>query len=119
MKIHFRVAAGLSIELEGEDEKGLFEKLAKSQEVFGAESNCGLCESTHLRFRVRVVDKFRFYEINCLECDGRFSFGQVTEAAGGGLFPKRYDENRVRLPNRGWSLPPKQLPAAAGQKGRR
>jgi hypothetical protein len=55
-----------------------------------------------VRFRVRDVKSFRYYELACENCNARLSFGQLRE--GGGLFPKRYDEKRRPLANRGWII---------------
>ncbi len=104
MKAHYRVSSGrITFEVEGENPKVLFRELAAIQEVFDAETQCGVCHGTAIRLQARKVDDFDFYELLCMnqECRARFQFGQAKK--GGGLFPKRKDEDGHWLPNGGWS----------------
>ncbi len=104
MKAHLTIAGGsLTFELTAETPKDLFEQISSVQEVFEAETSCGCCDGDELRFLARQVDDFKFYEIACQnpDCRARFAFGQAKK--GGGLFPKRKDEDGNWLPNRGWS----------------
>jgi hypothetical protein len=98
MKAHYRTNK-MTFEIVGDTPKAVFREVARIQEVFEAESACGLCNRTDLRFVVRTVDKYEFYELHC-GCGARFSFGQNKE--GGDLFPKRKDGTTF-LPNRGWA----------------
>jgi hypothetical protein len=104
MKAHYKSANGrLVFEVEGGTQKDLFENIASLQEVFEADSTCGCCRGTDIRFNVRKVDAFTYYEYRCTnpQCRAQLSFGQ--NKVGGGLFPKRMGDNGP-LPNRGWSV---------------
>lgn len=102
MKAHYNTADGrIGFEITGDTVKALFKEIAAIQEVFDAESSCGCCGKTNLRFLARKVDKFDFYELACQDCHARFAFGQNLE--GGALFPKRKDKDGEWLPNRGWA----------------
>lgn len=102
MKAHYRTASGhLTFEVEGGSPKDLFENIANLQSVFEAEERCGLCDSPAIRFRVREAAGNKYYELFCVDCRARFSFGQHRQ--GGGLFPKRRDEAGNLLPSRGWA----------------
>lgn len=89
----------LKVELEGESQKDVFEALSKFQEVFD-ETNCGKCGSENLRFIVRNVEDNLYYELRCMDCGARLSFG--VHKKGGGLFPKRKDNDGKWLPDNGW-----------------
>lgn len=102
MKASYQTRNGqVTFELEGQDIKDVFRQLAKVQEVFDAEAQCGMCESKDIRFLARKVEDFDFYELDCQKCHAHFSFGQAKK--GGALFPKRRDENGAPLPHDGWS----------------
>jgi hypothetical protein len=106
----------LSFELEAGTAKELFNEIASVQEVFDAESCCGLCGSVDIRFVVREAEgkgkqanqKFTYYELRCngiLDdgnlCRGRFDFGQSLDTKN--LFPKRKaDEGEPEKGPRGW-----------------
>lgn len=119
MKAHYKTANGrMTFEVEGEDPKTLFKKLAGVQELFDAEKTCGVCGSGDIRLQHRTVDEYDFYELRCAgsdqkgyACGARFQFGQAKK--GGGLFPKRKDEDGKWLPNRGWER--YQAPASKGE----
>ena len=98
-----RYTSGLGdFEVEAGEIKDLFRQLAVIQEVFGAETNCGVCGSSTIRLQHRKVDDYDFYELLCTAqgCRARFSFGQAKK--GGALFPKRKDEDGKWLPHGGW-----------------
>ena len=100
VKAHFKTRNNrLTFEVEGGDQKGLFEAVAELQEVFEADDNCGCCSLANIRFRVRTHDDNKYYELVCQECGAKLSFGQHKK--GGTLFAKRTDESGP-LPNRGW-----------------
>jgi ribosomal protein L40E len=89
----------IKVEIDGESQKDLFESLSKFQEVFD-ESSCGKCGSENLRFVVRSVEDNLYYELRCLDCGARLAFG--ANKKGGGLFPKRKDNDGKWLPDGGW-----------------
>lgn len=94
---------GLVIQCEADTVKALVKQVAKAQEVLDADDTCGRCESPRIQFRVRFVDPYEFIELHCLDCGAALSFGESARSPGD-LYPKRYDENRKALPNRGWKL---------------
>lgn len=99
MKVQYKTGDGrLSVELEGESQRDLFEQLYRFQEVF-EEPGCGKCHSTDVRYVVRNVDDNLYYEKRCNKCGARLSFG--SHKKGGGLFPKRKDGDNW-LPDNGW-----------------
>lgn len=99
MKVQYKTGDGrLSVELEGESQRDLFEQLYRFQEVF-EEPGCGKCHSTDVRYVVRNVDDNLYYEKRCNKCGARLSFG--SHKKGGGLFPKR-KEGENWLPDNGW-----------------
>lgn len=76
----------ITISAEGNTQKELFERIAELQEVFTGES-CGACGADS-RFMVREVDGNKFYELACVKCHAKLSFGQ--HKSGGKLFPVRF-----------------------------
>lgn len=77
----------LQFEVEAKSQKEMFKSLAEIQEVF-AEDRCGLCGENNLKFSVRLVkDDNEYYEMVCLNCGGKLSFGQTKK--GEKLFPIR------------------------------
>lgn len=101
MKAHYRTANGrIVFEIEGGNQKELFENIADLQEVFEADSSCGMCKSQDIHFRVREVKGNKYFEIRCGACNAQFSFGQNKDMKS--LFPKRKGEDGNWLPNRGW-----------------
>ena len=95
MKAHLKALGGrITIEVQGETAKELFKELASVQEVFDAANACGMCQSTNLRFNVRVVDSFTFFELRCVDCGGALSYGQRKDMVN--LYPKewsRYEQH--------------------------
>lgn len=100
MKVVYAVSDVMKIELEGSDQKDVFEKLADVSEVFG-ESVCGACGCEDVKFVVRVVDDNKFYELKCTKCGARLSFG--AHKKGNTLFPKRKDNDGNWYDNKGWT----------------
>ena len=98
MKINYKLG-NLNVEFESDTIKDIFTQLAVFQEVFG-ELACGKCGSEKLRFIVRENDGNEYYELRCLDCGARLSFG--VHKKGGGLFPKRKDADNNWLPDKGW-----------------
>jgi formate dehydrogenase assembly factor FdhD len=99
MKVQFKVSPTLTIEFEADTQRSTFEELAATQEVFG-ESSCGKCEKSQLKYIVRTdKDDNKYYELRCLDCYARLSYGCYKK--GGGLFPKRKDGD-TWLNDKGW-----------------
>ena len=118
MEAQLKLASGkLIFKVNGETPKDLFKSIAALQEVFEAESACGCCQSDDIRFQARQVDDYDFYEMVCRSCFARFQFGQAKK--GGGLFPKRKDEDGNYLPNNGWARYQKQEMQSAPVGGKR
>jgi hypothetical protein len=102
MKVRYTSANGqLVFDVEAETAKQLFSQLGSIQDIFEAETECGCCHSSDIRFSFRVIDKFAFYELACRKCGAQFKFGQRKD--GDDLFPKRKDEDGRLLANGGWS----------------
>ena len=92
----------LVVKLQADGIKELFEAIGSAQDVIDADVVCGACQSPAIRYRVRTVLKFKYYEWWCGECHAVLQFGQLRE--GGGLFAKRYAaEGGGPLPNGGWA----------------
>ena len=75
MKVNYQTKNGrLSVQLEGDSQKEIFEQISRFQEVF-EETACGKCGSENIRFVVRNVDDNLYYELRCADCGARLSFG--------------------------------------------
>lgn len=98
MKINYKLG-NLNVEFESDAIKDIFTQLSVFQEVFG-ELQCGKCGSENLRFVVRENDGNEYYELRCIDCGARLSFG--VHKKGGSLFPKRKDADGNWLPDKGW-----------------
>jgi hypothetical protein len=104
MKLTYRSADGrITGELESKDQKGLFQELARFQEVFEDSTKCGVCGCGHVKYVVRTVDGNDHFELHCRnpKCRARRSFG--VNRVGGSLFPHRKDKEGNYLPNNGWA----------------
>jgi len=100
MKINYTGNNGrVTVELEGDTQVEIFAQLASFQEVFD-ETECGKCGSENLRFQVRNIEDNLYYELKCMDCGARLSFGALKK--GGGLFPRRKDKEGSWLSDRGW-----------------
>ena len=103
MEAQYRCRNGrLFIKVEAGDQKALFERIAETEQVFDAVSECGLCHKTDLSFRVRVVkDSNKYYELFCRSCNATMTFGQ--HRTGNTLFPKndwhRYQHQQEEDPS--------------------
>lgn len=103
MKVRYTSSNGqLVFDVEAETAKDLFSQLGSIQDIFEAETKCGMCASVDIRFSARVVDEYEFYELACRSCRAQFRFGQKKK--GGDLFPKRKDDAGNLLPHGGWSI---------------
>lgn len=103
MKATYTTANGrIAFEVAGDSPKDVFAELALIQEVFDAESSCGMpgCESDDIHYRVRVSRQgHTYYELVCMNCNARFEFGQIKDMKN--LFPKRREDGKP-LENGGW-----------------
>lgn len=100
MKLTYTTRNGkISVEVEGDSHRDLFEQINKFQEVF-EEDVCGKCGHENIRFVVRTVDDNQYYELRCSSCGARLAFG--ANKKGGGLFPRRKDSEGTWLPDNGW-----------------
>lgn len=90
MKATFKVKDGLLFEVEGKEQRDIFENLASLQEVFG-ETQCGLCGEKNIRFVVRTVEDNNFFEYQCTKCGGKLALSQNKK--GGTLYPVRKLKN--------------------------
>lgn len=91
----------LKIRLDVEDNKALFDKLAKIQELFEEES-CGSCGSKNLKFSHRTNSQgIVFREIRCQACRHVLKIGATID--GSDIFPRRDDVKTGKiLGNNGW-----------------
>lgn len=105
---------GLTVRVEGSNQKEVFKQLAAFEEVF-TETVCKKCGGSDTRFVVRNVEDNDFYEMRCenLNCRAKLEFGQHKK--GGTLFPKRKDDEGNFLPDNGWTvwMPDGATPAPA------
>lgn len=87
IKAHLKTPL-LTFEITAPNQVEMFKALAETMEVF-AETKCGLCGGTSLRYVVRQNDDNEFPELHCLNqsCRARLSFG--LNKKGGGMFPIR------------------------------
>jgi transcription elongation factor Elf1 len=87
MKALYKTKNGqLQFEVEGKEQKEIFEQIAAIQDVFD-ENTCMLCGKTNLQFVDRIVEDNHFYEMQCKSCGGRLSFSQNKK--GGSLYAVR------------------------------
>lgn len=97
MELTYRSRDGSMIfKLAGVSQKDLFREVAQVQDVFEADTSCGLCSCEVLRFAVRTVDANTFYSLKCMACSAELQFGQHKN--GQTLYAKRSGETR------GWSI---------------
>ncbi len=85
----------ITVKISSNDNKDLFEQIAKFDEIFCNNLTCKNCGKSETRLNVRTVDENNYYERVCNACGNTFSFGQHKK--GGSLFPK-YDKGKG-----GWS----------------
>lgn len=87
------------IEVESGGVKDAIQGLSEYAEVF-AETVCGLCKSDQVAPSHRTAQGYDFYEMACLGCGAKLSFGQTRE--GGRLFAKRKDKDGREIGKNGW-----------------
>lgn len=72
------------------------------------EEPCGKCGSHDIRVRVRTDDDDNnYFEKTCQNCYAKLAFG--CNKKGGGLFGKRFTEDKQRKPDNGWMRYDKSL----------
>ena len=102
MKVRFNVSDNMTCEVEGDSQRDIFEQLAALSEVFGNDM-CGKCKSTNIKYIIRTnSDDDKFYELQCMDCRAKLSFG--CHKKGNSLFPHRKDKDEKFLPNNGWNV---------------
>lgn len=87
MKVQLKVGPRIIVEAEGETIKDVYSRVSALAGIFACADKCGCCGSQEIIPQVREPQGFTYYELQCLACHARLSFGQNKE--GGGLFPKR------------------------------
>jgi hypothetical protein len=107
MKANYTTRNGrYTFEVEGSTHVELFKQLAEIQEVYeGLTCSYGGKTSEDVILRVRTVEDNDFLEAVCVSSDfdlrnARLSFGQAKK--GGGIFPKRKNEDGSYNKNNGW-----------------
>lgn len=82
--LRWRITPDMQLEATCGEVKDAF-KVLSSFAVLGNNS-CGKCKSTNVHPDHRVAQGIDFYEMRCVDCGARLSFGQ--HKVGGTLFPK-------------------------------
>lgn len=107
MKLVYTTRNGrFQAELEGSTQTELIERLAEFQEIFeGLECTYNGKRSDKVNFRVREIEGNKYYEAVCVDEDldiknARLSFG--VHKKGGGVFPKRKNDDDSWNKNNGW-----------------
>lgn len=101
-----------TFEVEGKTQTEIIEQLAEIHEIYeGLECTYNGKNSDKVNFRVREVDGNKYYEAVCVDDDFdlrgvRLQFGQNKK--GGGVFPKRKEEDGSWNKNNGWKRYNKQ-----------
>lgn len=91
LRLTAEVRPGVSVQVEAETQKELFQQYAGAWEVF-SEPKCGLCGSgIRPKYREVTVGKqvYDYHEYECLDPDCRARLGLGAHMAGGTLFPQR------------------------------
>lgn len=95
-----RVQVGRTwIEVDSASVKDAIKGIAEYAEFF-CETECKLCKSPSVTPSHRLAKGYDFYEMVCLSCGAKLSFGQAKE--GGRLFPKRKDQDGNEIGTQGW-----------------
>ena len=105
MKAVYTVNEKLVFELEGSNQREVFEELSTIDEIFSARE-CGKCHSKNIKYQVRENGGNKFYELKCKDCGATFAFGCHKQTKT--LYPKLKSEDGTWLPDSGWSkwIPP-------------
>jgi len=113
MKLQVKTSSTTIIEAEGKTEVELFKQVASLQEVF-SEKRCGKCEKNNLKYVVREdSDQNEYFELLCLSCWAKLTYGQNKGEKVGQLYPRRFENKKqtvmggqleagTKLPNNGW-----------------
>lgn len=113
MKATIKVTPNLSIDVEADSAKAVFEGISDAQATF-EDSECGACKGKDIKYVVREVEDNKFYEIHCMnyKCRAKICYGHSKD--GKKMYPKRYevdgkgkakkdkDGKSIYLPNNGW-----------------
>ena len=79
MKVNYTNLSGrINVDIEADTQIEIFEQLAHFQEIFD-ESVCGKCGSENVRFQVRTVEDNLYYELRCMDCGAKLSFGVMKK----------------------------------------
>lgn len=102
MKATVKVSPMMMFEIEGQDQKSIWEQISSLQEVFGNQE-CKRCSSPVI-YVTREVDGNSYYELRCTnsKCRAKLSFG--VHRTGGSLFPKRTNEDGKYHKYSGWKI---------------
>lgn len=101
----------LVFKIQAERPDQLFAQIAEIQSVFEADTSCGCCNSTEIKYIVRKsADKKgqvnTYHEWACQNpgCRAKLAFGEYREPKGG-LFAKTWNaESKRYYPYRGWKI---------------
>jgi hypothetical protein len=109
MKVEYKISSNMVVYIEGDDFRKLFEDIHAINDGLKPEP-CGKCgdPSVHV---VRESGGNKFYELRCVKCSARLSYGVEKET--GKLYKKRAktddkgktvkeDGKTVYLPDKGW-----------------
>ena len=100
MSTKVRIQVGrVWLEVDSTSVKDAIRDLSDYADVF-SHTSCGACQSQEVRPTHRQAQGYDFYEMTCLACGARLSFGQLRD--GDGLFPKRKDKEGNWLSGNGW-----------------
>lgn len=87
MKALIPLNNGITVEVDGDTSQDCFRQVAAFQETFN-DTKCGLCDSTNLLYVVRKVEDNEFFELRCIDCYAKLTFGSAKNTKA--LYPKRY-----------------------------
>lgn len=106
MNVTYKTPDGrLSFGFEADSVKGVFQGIAKLQEVFEVADKCGKCGSDRIRFEVREFDGNSYFKFRCDNCTATLDFGQSKNQKD--LFPKIKGDAEAGykpLPDGGWYI---------------
>lgn len=100
-KLRIQTRSGTWFECDATNHEDAIKTLSMWGEML-TEPDCGRCGCKDLIPKHRRAQQYDYYHLECRnpECGAQLAFGQLRE--GGGVFPKRKDQNDNWLPHRGW-----------------